>query len=100
MIKTKKTWYLNFCASWHLTNNEKIFVGQIQPKVWDFTTNISQIIWFVDVGTINIFLANRSIIQYQKVTFVLEYKFNLILLRQIWENFITYYNNFLFMTLV
>ncbi len=36
--RTRTTWYLDSCASQHLTNDQSLFVRKIQPKTWDFTT--------------------------------------------------------------
>lgn len=37
MSRTKSTWYLDLCVSRHLTNDQSFFIGEIRPKVWDFT---------------------------------------------------------------
>ena len=67
MTEAKSTWYLDSCASRHLTNDRKIFVGKIQPKTWDFTTAGGQIIRSEGVGTVQIALTGGSSIQLEGV---------------------------------
>ena len=93
MTKAKPIWDLDSYVSCHLTNNQNIFVGKIQPKTWNFTTAGRQIIWSKVVGTIQIVLTGGSSIQLEGVALVPEYESNLILLGQLQDNKITYHDN-------
>lgn len=44
MSRAKSTWDLDSCALRHLTNDQSLFVGDIRPKVWDFTIAGGQVI--------------------------------------------------------
>lgn len=93
ILKTKSTWYLDLCASHHLTNDWNLFIGNIRPKAWDFTTANGQIIRSEGVGTVQIALVNDKSIKLVEVTLITDCKSNLILLGQLRDNRITYHNN-------
>ncbi len=93
MSRTKSTWYLDSCASRHLTNDRSLFIGKILPKAWDFTTAGGQIIQFEGVGTVHISLADGSNIELEGIALVLQCKSNLISLGQLRDNRITYHDN-------
>lgn len=92
MSKTRVTWYLDSCASRHLTNNHSLFVEKIQSKAWDFTTAGGYIICSKGVGKVSIALADGSSIKLEGVVFVPDCKSNLISVGQLRENRIIYYN--------
>lgn len=92
MSRTRATWYLDFCASRHLTNNRSLFVEKIQPKAWDFTTAGGQIICSEGVGTVSIALADGSSIKLEGVSLVPNCESNLISLGQLREHRITYHD--------
>lgn len=72
MSRTGATWYLDSCASRHLTNDRRLFVGRIQPKMWDFTTAGGQVIWLEGVRTVRIALADGASIKLEGVALVSE----------------------------
>lgn len=92
MSKTRATWYLDSCASWHLTNNHSLYVEKIQPKAWDFTMARGQIICSKDIGKVSIAFADGSSIKRKGMALVPDSKSNLIFMGQLQENRITYHN--------
>lgn len=100
MSKTRATWYLDSCASRHLTNDRSLFIEKIQPKTWDFTTAGGQVIRSEGVGTVRIALADGAAIELKGVALVPECESNLISLGQLRDSRITYHDENSFMMLM
>lgn len=96
----KGVWYLDFCASRHLTNNRDLFIKDLYPKCLNFTTTGGQILRAESIGTIAIPLADGSSIRLEGVVYAPECDSNLILLGQLRNSNITYVDNPNTMTLM
>lgn len=101
MQPPRGVWYLDFCASRHLTNNKKLFVKDSpRPKSLDFTTAGGQIVCSESIGTIDIPLADGSSLGLNNVAYAPDCDSNLISLGQLRESGITYVDNTEVMTLM
>ena len=78
LSQTRLTWYLDLCTSQHFTNNQSLFVSNIQPKTCNFTTAGGQIIRSEGVGIVCIDLANGASIKVEDVALASECNSNLI----------------------
>lgn len=100
MQAPKGTWYLDSCASRHLTNNKDLFIDDLQPKCLDFTTARGQILRAESIGTIAIPLANGSSIELRNVVYAPDCDSNLISLGQLRDSGIKYIDDNEAMTFV
>lgn len=97
---SRETWYLDSCASRHLTNNKDLFIDDLRPKCLDFTTAGGQVLRTESIGAIAIPLAEGSSIKLRDVAYAPDCNSNLILLGQLRDSGITYVDNAEAMTLV
>lgn len=100
MQAPKSTWYLDSCASRHLTNNKDLFIDDLRPKYLDFTAAGGQILLSESIGTIAIPLVDGSSIELGNVAYGPDCDSNLISLGQLRESGITYVDDAEAMTLV
>ena len=100
MQAPRDIWYLNLCASRHLTNNKDLFIEELRPKCLDFTTAGSQILRAESIRTIIISLADRSSLKLRNVAYAPDCDSNLISLGQLCDSNIVYVNNAEAMTLM
>lgn len=89
---TRGTWYMDSCASRHLTNNRDLFVGELKAKSLDFTTASGQTLRAESIGTIAIPFANGTV-KLKGVAYAPDCDANLISLRQLCESNITFVND-------
>lgn len=89
----KGVWYLDSCASRHLTNNKDLFINELRPKCLDFTTASGQTLRAESIGTIAIPLVDGSSIRFQGVAYAPECDSNLISLGQLCDSKVTYVGN-------
>ncbi len=100
MRTPRDVWYLDSCASRHLTNNKNLFVNDLRPKCLDFTTAGGQILRAEGIGTIAIPLSDGSSLRLRDVAYAPDCDSNLISLGQLRESDITYVDNSKAMTLM
>lgn len=100
MQALRGTWYLDSCASRHLTNNKDLFIDNLRPKCLDFTTAGGQVLRAESIGTIAIPLADGSSIELRDVAYAPDCDSNLISLGQLRDSGITYVDDAEAMTLV
>ena len=91
------TWYLNFCVSGHICNNQDLFL-EFRPKNYKFITAGGKIIQSQKVGTIY-FLLQRRKTSLLNILYTLNCNSNLILLGQFCESGISYHDYADFMIL-
>lgn len=96
----RDVWYLDLCASRHLTNNKDLFIEGLQPKCLDFTTAGGQVLRAESIGTIAIPLADGSSLKLCDVAYAPDCNSNLISLGQLRDSNITYVDNSEAMTLI
>lgn len=92
MQAPRDIWYIDSCASRHLTNNRKLFVRELKAKSLNFTTTNGQTFWAESIGTVAIPLTNGTI-RLKNVAYIPECDANLISLGQLRESNITFVDN-------
>lgn len=100
MQAPRDLWYLDSCASRHLTNNKDLFIEDIRPKCLDFNTAGGQILQAESIGTIAIPLADGSSLKLRNVAYAPDCDSNLISLGQLCDSNIVYVDNAKAMTLM
>ena len=84
-------WYLDSCASRHISNNRERF-ADLRPKSYKFVTARGTIIRSSQVGTIILPIENGLQLTLSNVAFTPECDSNLISLGQLRETFISYHD--------
>lgn len=69
MQAPRDVWYLDSCASHHLTDNKDLFIEELRPKCLNFTTAGGQILRAERIGAIAIPLADGSLIKLRDVAY-------------------------------
>lgn len=100
LITPKKFWYLDSYISWYLTNNEILFIKNLDSKYLDFTTTSRYIFCAKSIETIVILLAGKFSIKLGEVAYLPKSDSNLVWLWVLRENKITYIGNLNTMTLI
>ena len=95
----RESWYLDSCASKHMTNNKDAFESLI-PWVSEFTTAGGEIIRSKGIGTVTISLPNRTSIKLQNIAYIPECNSNLISLGQLRDAGIRFHNHLNKITLI
>lgn len=89
--KDLDTWYLNSYVSKHICNN-KHFFSDLHLKSYKFITVGREIIRSKKTGIVYLSMCNGVTITFNNFTYTLRWDSNLILLIQLWELDITYYD--------
>ena len=84
-------WYLNCCASRHICKNRDLF-SDLQSKNFEFITVGGELIWFREVGTVQLSLQSRKM-TLLNIAYIPKYDSNLISLGQLRESRILYHDH-------
>lgn len=100
MQPPRDVWYLDSCASKHLTNNKDLSIEDLRPKCLDFTTAGGQTLRAESIGTIAIPLADGSSLRLHNVAYAPDCDSNLTSLGQLRDSDIIYVDSSEAMTLM
>ena len=93
-------WYLDSCASQHLTNNKNLFTIKLRPKSLDFTTAGGQVVRVKEIENVAISLVDKTFLELQDIAYASDCDANLISLCQLYDSNIQYIDNPEAMTLM